>query len=192
VYAHVESDTPWPQRTRKEVSLFSVRAGERTTVQILGQADDLVDSEGPAIEWRQEGDHLQIRAARMQRLYNNRGWPNPVVLKITDASVGLIPPTVQTGEAHPDADSPSYQLHGRLVDLGEGEAVEAGFEFRLRRLLTDAADEWRQTNRQNLQSTGDFSARIVDLAPGSAYEFRAVVHHRAVTVYGDNVTFSTP
>ena len=61
---------------------------------------------------------------------------------------------MQTGEAHPDADSPSYQLHGRLVDLGEGEAVEAGFEFRLRRLLTDAADEWRQTNRQNLQSTG--------------------------------------
>jgi alpha-L-fucosidase len=200
VYAHIEGDTPWPQRTRREVSLYSVRTSTQSTVQVLGQADDLIAADGPAIEWSQREDRLHISVARMQRLYNNRKWPNPVVLKITDAQIGLVPPTVRTGAAQcrdaVDSDAqdrrPIWQLHAQLIDLGEEGAVEVGFEFRLRRLLTDRADEWQQTPLQQLQSAGDFGASIGALQRQSSYEFRAVVHHPSVTVYGDYVAFRTP
>ncbi len=192
VYACIEGETPWPQGGRRELCLSSVRAGEHTTVHVLGQADDLLAADGPAIEWRQEQDHLQIRVARMQRLYNNRRWPNPVVLKITDAHLGQIPPSVVTGLAHVDDDAPGCRLHGRLADLGEGDAVEVGFEFRLRKLLTESADAWQQSECQNLQSTGDVSAYVSDLQPGSVYEFRLFAQHRAVVVYGEHVTFRIP
>ena len=196
VYAHIESDTPWPQRTRKEISLFSVRAGAQTAIQVLGQADDLVAADGPAINWRQDGACLRVSVARMQRLYNNRRWPNAVVLRITDAQVGLVPPTVATGVVAIDVDRPtsssSCQLQGRLVDLGEGGSVDVGFEYRLRKLLTDAADDWQPSARQRLHAAGEFVARITDLQPGSTYEFRAVACEPTVMVYGDSVAFHTP
>ena len=192
VYAFVEGDSPWPLGERRELSLFSIRAGEQATVQILGQADDLVAADGPAVEWSQEEDRLQISVARMQRLYNNRRWPNPVVLKITSANVGLVPPTVITGEAVTDTASSSCLFQARLADLGEGDAVETGFQYRLRKLLTEASDEWRETDCESLRSTGEYSIGIGQLEPGATYEFRAVAHYRSVTVYGDNVTFRVP
>ena len=189
VYAFVESDTPWPLRERKELALSSVRAGEQTTVHILGQTDDLVVEERPAVEWSQEDDRLQISAARMQRLYNNRRWPNPVVIKITHAQVGLVPPTVITGEAVWEATGSGCVLHARLADLSEEDAVDVGFEYRQRRPLTEAPDEWRETGFESLQSPAEFSVSTGDLAAGTAYEFRAVGRHPAITVYGDIVSF---
>jgi len=189
IYAFLAGSGSWPQRERREISLSSVRATEQTTVQILGQADDLTVGDEPAISWRQEEDRLQIAAARMQRLYNNRCWPNPVVLKITAAQVGVVPPTVVTAEAAPDAASGACLLQARLADMGEEDTVETGFEYRVRKLLTDPSDQWQQTEREPRRSTGEFSTRVDGLEPGVAYEFRGVAHHRSLTVYGDHVVF---
>lgn len=192
VYAMVRSDEIWPLGTRRQLCLTSVRAGSDTAVHVLGQADGLDAGDGPAITWEQREDGLHIDVARMQRLYNNRRWPNPTVLKITDTRVGWVPPTVSTGAAVAVADTeePTWQLQGSLVDLGEGDSVEVGFEVRERRLLTEPPDTWRATQTQTLQSRDDFAAQIEDLEPGRAYEFRAVARHRGVTVYGDNAGFS--
>ena len=168
-----------------------MRAGPETKVQVLGQADDLADEQGPAIEWSQEEEGLRIRAARMQRLYNNRRWPNPVVLRITDVRAGLVPPAVVTGEALWDAASSSWLLQASLADLGEEGAVEAGFQYRPRRLLTDALEDWLDTAFESRRSTGEYAARVEGLREGTAYEFRAVVRHPAITVNGDSVTFRT-
>ncbi len=191
VYAFLEGEGPWPLYERREWTLTSVRAGPGTKVQVLGQADDLADEQGPAIEWSQEEDGLRIRAARMQRLYNNRRWPNPVVLRITDARAGLVPPAVVTGEALWDAASSSWLLQASLADLGEEEAVEAGFQYRPRRLLTDALEDWVDTAFESRRSTGEYAARVEGLTEGTAWEFRAVVRHPAITVNGDSVTFRT-
>ena len=126
----------------------------------------------------------------MQRLYNTRRWPNPVVLRITDARVGLVPPAVVTGEAVLDEASGSWLFQASLADLGAGDAVEAGFQYRPRRLLTDALEDWVDTPFESRQSTGEFSARAEGLAEGT-WEFRAVVRHPAITVNGDSVTFRT-
>ncbi len=191
VYACIEGADPWPLNSRKQIVLSSVRASSNTKVGVLGQADDLRASDGPAVEWSQHGDQLHISIARMQRLYNNRRWPNPVVLKMTDVQVGVIPPAIRTGEAIPDAESAGYRLQGHLDDLGEGDAVESGFEFRLRKLLTEPDEAWQPTQQQQLRSTGEFSVVISDLIPGSAYEFRAFGQRQGLTVYGDNVNFNS-
>jgi alpha-L-fucosidase len=141
VYAFIESASPWPLRERRELTLTSVRSSDQTTVHILGQADDTMVAERAAVEWHQEEDRLEISAARTQRLYNNRRWPNPVALKITHAQLGLVPPTVTTGAAVWNATPARCLLHANLADLGENETVEVGFQYRLRKLLTDALDE---------------------------------------------------
>ena len=191
VYAFVESDSPWPLSERLEFSLTSVRTGDRTTVHILGQADDTMVAEGAAVEWHQEEEGLQISAARTQRLYNNRRWPNPVVIKITHAQLGLVPPTVITGAAVRDVASSSCLLRANLADLGENETVEVGFQYRLRKLLTESSDEWQESAFERLQSTGEYAAPSGDLENGTRYEFRAVARHRKMAVYGDSVTFQT-
>ena len=190
VYAFLGGEGVWPLYERREWTLSSVQAGPSTKVQVLGQADDLADEQGPAVEWSQGEEGLRIRAGRMQRLYNNRRWPNPVVLRITDARVGLVPPAVVTGEAVRDA-AGSWRLQASLADLGAGEAVEAGFQYRPRRLLTDALEEWVDTSFESRRSTGEYSAQVGGLAEGTAWEFRAVVRHPAITVNGDSVTFRT-
>ena len=191
VYAIVENDTPWPCRERREFSLMSVRSSDQTTVHLLGQADDAVLADRAAIEWSQEEEHLKIDAARVQRLYNNKRWPNPIVLKITHAQLGLIPPTVTTEAVIWDAASSTCLLHANLTDLGENASVEVGFQYRLRKLLTETFDEWQESDFVHLQSTGEFSAHSGALENGTRYEFRAVARHRSTAVYGDTVTFNT-
>ncbi len=191
VYAVVKSDEPWAQRERRELSLFSVKASDQTSVQLLGQMPEAMYAERPAVEWNQVDDRLQISALRTQRLYNNRRWPNPIVLKITHAQLGMVPPTVATGKAVWDTSSSCCQFEATLVDLEAGEGVEVGFEYRLRKLLTDASDDWQATEFESRQSTGEFSGQSEELETDITYEFRAVARHRAITVYGDKVAFRT-
>lgn len=77
----------WPYGEERTITLKSVRAGEGTEISILGQNDLVLEYRPevtPATTWRQDEKGLHITATRAQRLYNDRSWPNPVVLKITN------------------------------------------------------------------------------------------------------------
>ncbi len=92
VYAFVTGPR-WNFGAWREFTLRSVRATERTRVSILGQSDEVLEYKPdviPRTTWRQDAEGLHIRAMRAQRLYNDRTWPNPVVLKITHAEPGEI------------------------------------------------------------------------------------------------------
>jgi len=87
IYAFVTGE-PWPWGTEKTFELRSVQAGPGTRVEVLGQNDQVLEYHPeviPKTSWQQDGDVLRIRATRAQRLYNDRAWPNPVVLKIVNA-----------------------------------------------------------------------------------------------------------
>ncbi|MBZ0258753.1 alpha-L-fucosidase, partial [bacterium] len=87
VYAIV-TRTPWKHGEKKSFVLKSVEATEASVVSVLGQNDEVLEYNldvVPKTEWRQKEDGLHISAYRAQRLYNDRQWPNPVVLKITHA-----------------------------------------------------------------------------------------------------------
>ena len=87
VYAIV-TKPDWPHGKRREITLRSIKAGEKTTVRILGQSGKVLEynpKADPSARWTQKADGLHVSAMRAQRIYNDRKWPNPVVLKITDA-----------------------------------------------------------------------------------------------------------
>jgi alpha-L-fucosidase len=87
LYAFV-TNTSWPYGERKEFTLKSVRASDETVVSVLGHAGRVLEYKpdiDPSPHWRQDGSSLHISVMRAQRLYNDRSWPNPVVIRITHA-----------------------------------------------------------------------------------------------------------
>lgn len=78
------------------------------------------------------------------------------------------PPTVETTEATNIGDL-SATLNGDLIDLGSADEVDVFFEFR-----EQGESTWEETDRQTLDSTGEFQEDVSDLNSGTTYEFRAV------------------
>jgi alpha-L-fucosidase len=87
VYAFI-TQVDWEWGTKKTFVLKSVQATAQTEVSVLGQNDIILEYQpdvSPKTLWAQKDDGLHITATRAQRIYNDRTWPNPVVLKITHA-----------------------------------------------------------------------------------------------------------
>src|SRR5262249_45382628 len=133
VYAFLTKMAPWRLGDAKTITVRSVKSTAATKVTVLGQSDEIVEYRPglvPKTTWKQESDHLRITAYRAQRLYTDRRWPNPVVLKITNVEPGLAPPEVQTGSARWDAATGTATLSGKLLNLGKVNQVEVGFQYR--------------------------------------------------------------
>lgn len=88
VYAFVTGIYDWKKGDRKSFTLKSVRATGKTEIELLGQSGRALEyapSVNPKATWTQDEDGLHISVTRAQRIYNNTKWPNPVVIKITNA-----------------------------------------------------------------------------------------------------------
>lgn len=89
VYAFVCDTVPWKHGSVRTILLRGVKATEKTRISVLGQNSRVLEYKPeilPATTWTQNHDGLVIEATRAQRIYNDRTWPNPVVLKITHAA----------------------------------------------------------------------------------------------------------
>ena len=190
VYAFVKEKERWKYGEWKEVVLQSVQATEQTEVSVLSQNDKVLEYQPdviPKTTWKQAPDGLRIRSMRAQRIYNDRKWPNPVVLRITNVKPALAPPRVETVRWR--WDGAQAVLEGDLKDMGKAAAVEAGFEYRsIRGLdLTERIQPWRQGPFTRRTAPGEFSLPIEGWKPGDVYEFRAVVKHPLLATYGKEV-----
>jgi len=88
VYAFVVG-TPWPKGERKVITLHQVQTTAQSEVEILGQSGHVLEYKpavNPKASWTQDDAGLHISAMRAQRLYNDNRWPNPVVIRITNAT----------------------------------------------------------------------------------------------------------
>jgi alpha-L-fucosidase len=165
-------------------------------VSVLGQNDKVLEyhpETAPATKWEQTAEGLRITAIRAQRLYNDRRWPNPVVLKITDAEPGLAPPVILTSEARWDARRRRAVVEGELRELGDAKSVEVTFQYRRRKHdaeLYEEDDPWKELQAQSMSTAGKYSMEIPGLRPEQSYEYRAVVKHPAVTFYGATKNFT--
>ncbi len=90
IYLFLTNQAPWPLGERREFALKHIRTSEQTELSILGANSEVVeynpDAE-PRPSWEQQGDTFVMSVVRTQRLYNNREWPNPIVVKLTHAFV---------------------------------------------------------------------------------------------------------
>ena len=72
--------------------------------------------------------------------------------------------------------------------------MEVGFQYRRKKGLTDLYEKtepWIDAPLAKRNTTGSYSARIPGLKPGEAYEFRALVKHPLITLYGKDASFET-
>jgi alpha-L-fucosidase len=75
----------WQRGERKEILLKHWRATEQTAISVLGQNDQVLEYDptaDPQSRFRQTAAGLEISVMRAQRIYNNRAWPNCVVVKL--------------------------------------------------------------------------------------------------------------
>ena len=196
VYAFVPG-TDWAWGTRKTVTLQSVKASEETTVRVLGQNEKVLEYRPevtPKTEWEQSAAGFRITAYRAQRLYNDRRWPNPVVLKITNVSPGLQPPVVQT-LSDASWDGGGAVLQAELKALGDAQTVRVGFEYRRKKSTAEMYeddDPWKLVGKKltPMSSPGEFSAKLPRVDTNRSWEYRALVEHPKVRLYGQTATLA--
>lgn len=198
LYAIVKPQERWKYGEWKDIVLHSVRATAQTTVSVLGQNDRTLEYQPnvvPTTTWTQQPDGLHVRAMHAQRLYTDRKWPNPIVLKITHAEPALKPPRVTTVAVRWDAATQTATCEARLDDLGDAASgMQGGCEYHdLTGLdVTERTNRWTATPTVPRAATGAFTTRISGLKPGGAYEVRAVVRHPLLTIYGAEMRLEIP
>jgi alpha-L-fucosidase len=197
VYAFLTQMEPWKLGEPKTITLRSVRSTPKTQISVLGQSDEIVEYRPevkPKTKWTQDAQGLHITAYRAQRLYTNRQWPNPIVLKITNAEQAMTPPEVQTTASTWNGTAAVETLRGRITNLGDAQKVDVGFEYRPKRDGTDLSEKtepWIGLPLSTRTSTGEFAFELKGLASDREYEFRARVHHPLMDMYGHEKTFRT-
>ena len=75
----------WKHGERKDIVLKSWKATDQTQVSVLGQNDKALEYQpdvDPASSFKQTEAGLELSIMRAQRIYNNKTWPNTVVLKL--------------------------------------------------------------------------------------------------------------
>lgn len=85
VYAFLTKQSPWKAGQRREFEIKSLRATDDTTISVLGQNSKVVEYQqntDPESRFQQKDYVLEISVVRAQRIYNDRNWPNPIVVKL--------------------------------------------------------------------------------------------------------------
>jgi alpha-L-fucosidase len=195
VYAFLTHMSPWKLGEAKTIALRSVRSTAATQVTVLGQSDQIVEYRPgvlPKTAWKQDTGGLHITAYRAQRLYTDRRWPDPVVLRMTNVEPALTPPEVMTASAQWDAKTGTALLSGRLLSLGKADRVEVGFQYREKKGGTDLSEKtepWTDLPGSVQSATGDFRSSLRGVGVNKVYEYRARVRHPLITMYGEEKSF---
>jgi alpha-L-fucosidase len=125
-----------------------------------------------------------------QRLQDNFHWPNPAVIKITNAEPAFTPPHVQTTGSIAETSGQQETLQGEVLDMGDSTTLQVSFEYRpiLGEDVNSRTTPWTATPIQTIAKPGPFTAHIDGLSPKATYEFRAVIHHPLLALYGAEIS----
>lgn len=187
VYVIVKPKDRWKYGEWKEISLKSIKATPTTNISVLGQNDEALEYQ-PAVKpkstFRQQGDTLTLRAMHAQRLYTNRQWPNPIVIKLENVAPALEPPKIET----------TTSFAANLISLGGAASVEVYFEYQdvTGFDLTERPSNWKALPPQTVTKPGAVSVKPPALVPGHQYEYRPVVRHPLLQLYGGTKSFRAP
>src|ERR1700733_110779 len=189
VYAFITHEEHWRLGDPKTITLRSVKTTPQTTVSVLGQSDAIVEYKPdvkPKTTFTEDSSGLHIIAYRAQRLYTDRSWPNPIVVKLTNVEPAMYPPQVSTLRAEWNPATATETLHGSLTNLGNVEEVKVGCQYGLKKDATDLferTEPWTDLPTIARTATGEFDYPLSGLAPNRDYEFRARVQHPLLTIY---------
>ncbi|MDO5970732.1 alpha-L-fucosidase [Flavivirga aquimarina] len=86
-YVFITGQKNWVKGFRRNFLLKNIKATSSTAISVLGQNDLVVEywpENTPTSRFIQHEGLLEISISRAQRLYNNKAWPNPIVVKLTN------------------------------------------------------------------------------------------------------------
>lgn len=90
VYAFITGQKEWFKGRRRNFLMKNLKATPNTTVSVLGQNDLVVEywpENIPTSRFVQHEKLLEISISKAQRLYNDKIWPNPIVVKLTNVEI---------------------------------------------------------------------------------------------------------
>lgn len=90
VYVFITGQQKWFKGFRRNFILKNLKATAETTISVVGQNDLVVEywpENIPKSTFVQHKDVLEISISRAQRLYNDKIWPNAVVVKLTHVEI---------------------------------------------------------------------------------------------------------
>lgn len=197
LYVIVMGERRWKFGEWREITLRSVKATDRTTAGILGQNDKALEYQpkvSPRTTFRQLDDGLRIRAMRAQRLYNDRAWPNPVVIRLTHVEPALVPPKIETGSARWDVDGNQAELRFEVTTTGSADRLVVDAQYRdITGLdVNERLENWITASARTECMTGRGLLRFGGLKAGRTYELRAVAEHPLLKVHGNPVRLRIP
>jgi alpha-L-fucosidase len=197
LYVHVDTMQRWPYASWRDIVLRSVKLKPGAKIEVLGQSDELVEYQPkviPKTTWKQTSRGLEIRAMRAQRIYNDRKWPNPVVLKITGAEPAFAPPVLSDATWRWDAASNTAIVEATLTGMGGEGELPVTFEYRsVKGLdLTERAGAFTRLPEIRVKAPGRVQMKVPAWKPGDVMEFRAVGRHPLLEVYSVEERASVP
>jgi alpha-L-fucosidase len=188
VYAIITGIPNWTRGDRKEFVLGSIKATPETKISVLGQNDlvsEYQNDKDVQSKFSQKQDGLHISVVRAQRIYNNSKWPNPITVKLENVVPALDPPVVETVKA--DVAENKVTLRAKLIKKGDVASVKVGFEYRpyggfVENLYNTT---WKYTKWLEMNKEGEFFIDLEDHEIRTQYEYRAVIIHPQMKIYGD-------
>lgn len=87
VYAFITGQKDWIKGYRRNFLLKKIKTTKNTQISVLGQNDLVVEywsENNPKTKFDQHESVLEISVSRAQRLYNNKLWPNAIVVKMSN------------------------------------------------------------------------------------------------------------
>ena len=78
-------NTQWGRLSRKDIVLKQLKATPTTAIRVLGQehrVERFTSRHAIGSRFKRTDDGLEISVVRAQPLYNNRRWPNAVVVRL--------------------------------------------------------------------------------------------------------------
>jgi len=188
VYAIVTGLSDWAKQ-RKEFILGSVKATPATKVSVLGHNDKCVEykfNEKPVSLFEQKEDGLHVSVVNAQRIYNNNKWPNPITIKIENVEPALILPEYKTLKAK--VENGEIIVRAEILKMGDSQQLNAHFEWREYAGFVENlySTKWnRIAGEVTLTEPGMISQKFTDAEKGKTYEYRVVITHPLLTLYGD-------
>lgn len=87
VYVFITNQEDWFKGFRRNFLLKNIKSTKNTKASVLGQNDLIVEywpENKPTTRITQHDELLEISVSRAQRVYNNKIWANPIVVKLTN------------------------------------------------------------------------------------------------------------
>ncbi len=126
----------WKYGERKEILLKELKATADTKISVLGQNSKFLEYQkkvNPQSEFKQTAAGLEISVMRAQRIYNNKRWPNTVVVKFENvefvaesSGVSSVWENLLKGDSLELWESGKVNTNGKRAKIGELWSLQDG------------------------------------------------------------------